>query len=171
METPVMEQIAEILKKVWLAKSRTSNRLTEKEQKKLLDKLEAILVPLLNSATADEGTAEDAVDGVEEEVEPSWYGIDKSNDLEIAGDKREEIVQAWAEETGADLNSVLHTQIGDAYFYTYPRIDQPNLELWVVTSEHREELAAALSHNLIRGNERPGARESPRPFFISRTST
>jgi hypothetical protein len=149
MDSPIMDQISEVLKKAWLAKSRTTNRLTEREQKKLLTGLEAILMPLLVPSVEDEPDME------VKESSPAWYGLDRANDLEIAGDKREEIVEAWASETGADLETLLHTQVGNGmFFYTYPRIDEPNLELWVVTAEHKEEMAA-----LLEAATRAGSRE------------
>jgi len=153
MDSPIMDQISEILTKAWLAKSRTSNRLTDRERTKLLSKMEEVLAPLLVPNADEEGM---------EEGEPAWYGLDKANDLEIAGDDRAEIVEAWAAETGADLEKLLHTQVGNGmYFYTYPKVEG-NLEIWVVTAEHREELAAL--------SGKAGATISPRSSLCKKTN-
>ena len=132
MESPIMDQIEEILKKAWIAKSRTSNRLTDRERTKLAAKMQEVLTPLM--ITAD-------VEAEASEEEPTWYGLDKTNDLEIAGDSRTDIVSAWAAEMGVDPDKLLHTQVGEGmYFYAYPQVEG-NQELWVVTAEHKETLA------------------------------
>lgn len=131
MASPIMDQIGKILEDAWLAKSRTKNHLSAKEKKDILSKMEEALRPLLTESVPEQETEES----------PTWFGNDKQHGIQIEGTSRDEIVRAWAEEYGISLDSILHTQIGDVYFYTYPQLEGENYELWVSKISDKESIS------------------------------
>jgi hypothetical protein len=127
-----MEQISQILEDAWLAKSRTKNHLSAKEKKEILSKMEEALHPLLIESVPEQAEMEET---------PTWFGNDKQHEIQIEGTSRDEIVRAWAEEYGISLDSILHTQIGNVYFYTYPQLEGENYELWVSKISEKESIS------------------------------
>jgi hypothetical protein len=131
MTSEIMDQISKILEDAWLAKSRTKNHLSAKERKDILSKMEEALRPLLTESVPEQ----------EAEEVMEWFGNDKQHDVQIEGTSRADVVKAWAEEYEIDLDSILHTQIGNVYFYTYPQLEGENYELWVSRLEEKETIS------------------------------